>query len=281
MEEPRTRLIRERALSTGWYPQTGPEINAYVRSLGLPPELPGEGKSRAAISPHAGWAYSGLLAVRAIRALGDAETVAIIGGHLPPGAPFLYAPEEGVRTPLGLMPLDRELRDALIERFSEQEFKPDLSRDNSVEVLVPLVRYFFPRARLLWMRFPPDHSAYLAGQYLASEAWHLDRRVVVLGSTDLTHYGENYDFAPEGYGERAVIWARRNDKAFIQAVTRGNPEPILRRALDKSAACSAGAVLGALGFVAPMGQFKLLEYSSSVPARGDIPTSFVGYAALA
>jgi AmmeMemoRadiSam system protein B len=108
---------------------------------------------------------------------------------------------------------------------------------------------------------------------------------VVLGSTDLTHYGDNYGFSPRGRGKKALDWVREvNDAAFIQAVLEGDGEKVLRRAEEDLSACSAGAVLGALGFVRASGggKARLLAYDTSAGAEvGEaVPPSFVGYGAL-
>jgi AmmeMemoRadiSam system protein B len=194
-------------------------------------------------------------------------------------------------TPLGEMEFDRELRGVL---YRDCGGTADVSQDNSVEVLVPMVKYAFPKARLLWARFPGDISAYAAGGALARAAAYLGRRVVILASTDLTHYGDNYGFAPKGRGEAALRWVTGvNDFRFIDAVFSGDPHEILARAGTEYSACSSGAVLAALGFCAAGGpvnapqvlRARLLAYGTSADADtgygGYIPGSFVGYAAIA
>ena len=238
----------------------------------------------AAIAPHAGWYYSGRLAALAVSSLASgAETVVVIGGHLPRGAPVLAAREDGVKTPFGAMMIDSELREAFGKRIT---IAPDNYKDNTVEVLLPMAHYFFPESKLLWLRFPAEVSSFEAGKILAETAVNLGRKIAVLSSTDLTHYGRNYGFNPKGSGKPALEWVKKsNDAAFINAVLGGDAALALKRAEDDSSACSAGAVLGALGFAFPKGKkAKLLEYSTSadVPESedDDVPDSFVGYAAI-
>ena len=269
--------IRDQYLPQPWYPRD-PEA---VRKFLVPFENSGSG-SRAAVSPHAGWYYSGRISARAVSSLDrGAETVVVIGGHLGAGSPFLFAEEEGVRTPFGVMPIDKELRDTL---KNELDWKADRYQDNTIEVLLPMVHCFFPKSRLLWVRFPGDLSSYEAGKILARAALSLGRRIVVLGSTDLTHYGENYGFSPKGEGRAALDWVKNtNDAAFINAVLAGDPRELLLRADEDYSACSAGAVLGSLGFVhqAKGGKARVLEYVTSADmSDSGIPDSFVGYTAI-
>ena len=272
-------ILREPCLPRGWYPRERSLVEEF-----LEPFVNDDGsRSPAAMAPHAGWYYSGKTAARAVSSLDrGAETVVVIGGHLGQGMPVLLAEEEGVKTPFGSMIIDRELGSAFKEQVSS---RPDKYQDNTVEVLLPMVHYFFPRAGLLWLRFPAELSSYEAGKLLAQSAGTLGRRIAVLASTDLTHYGENYGYSPHGRGKPALDWVKEvNDAAFIAAVLDGEPERLLKHAQEDLSACSAGAVLGALGFAASRGKTgaRLLDYRTSADVAEDdeIPDSFVGYAAI-
>jgi AmmeMemoRadiSam system protein B len=248
----------------------------------------------AALSPHAGWYYCGSVAAAAFASLDPrSDTLVILGGHLAAGSPVLAFTEDAVASPLGPMEIDGELRQAALD----QDLLPwaaDPYRDNTVEVLVPMARFFFPHARLLGLRLPADSRSYEFGRLLAEKAGELGRKIAVAASSDLTHYGRNYGFSPQGEGAKALAWVReRNDRRFIDAVLSGDPGTVLSRAEEEHSACSAGAVLGALGFVqgaakasgrsaaqAP-GRPSLLAYATSADMEAPlIPPSFVGYAAL-
>jgi len=270
-------ILREPSLRSGWYPTRKEAVDEF-----LEPFSQKEGVSVSAVmAPHAGWYYSGQTAAKAVSLLDSAAaTVAVIGGHLPRGIPILIAGEDGVRTPLGTMEIDTELREEFKKKIN---CKPDSYQDNTVEVLLPMVHYFFSKARLLWLRFPADISSFEAGKLLAEAAAALGRRLVVTASTDLTHYGDNYGFFPKGFGKPALEWVRNvNDAAFINAVLEGDPSAVLERAEEDHSACSAGAVLGALGFVSSSKKnARLLDYRTSADVSGgQAPSSFVGYAAI-
>jgi AmmeMemoRadiSam system protein B len=271
--------LREPFLPPGWYPRDPGNIGAFLAPFAGPGVLRG---AAAAVGPHAGWYYSGAIAARSVASLDpEAETLVIIGGHLPGGMPVLIAGEEGVKTPLGPMMMDGELREALRGKLRWRE---DSYGDNTVEVFLPMARYFFPRSRLLWLRFPGELRSLEAGKLLAECAASLGRRIAVLGSTDLTHYGPNYDFSPRGRGRAALDWVREvNDRGFIDAVLAGNPGAALERAERDFSSCSPGAVLGTMGYAAAAGAgpAELLAYGTSAPEGGEVPDSFVGYGAFA
>ena len=270
--------IREYSLPMGWYPRDPGEISRFLADFNRNAPF-----SRAAVCPHAGWYYSGRLAARGASCLApDAETIVILGGHLPGGAPRLFAMEDAVRTPLGPMPIDAELRSLLLKELDGAE---DRFRDNTIEVLLPMARFYFPDSMLLWLRLPSETESFEAGKLIAAAAAKLNRKINIIASTDLTHYGRNYGFSPQGSGKAALRWMREvNDANFIRAVESGNSDEVLRCAERDSSACSAGAVLGALGFAEAegLGGARLLEYATSADVQdGELPDSFVGYAAMA
>jgi len=269
--------VRKNCLPAGWYPRDPVEISSFLAKFDS-----GSGeKGKIAIAPHAGWFYSGKIAAKAASSLiREIDTITVIGGHLPGNHPPLFAMEDAVETPLGNFSIDAELRNAVIGDIKGSD---DIYRDNTVEVLLPMLRYFLPKASLLWMRFGADIKAYSAGIALANAAAKLGRRIAVLASADLTHYGPNYGFMPKGTGRQALQWVQQvNDRRLIEAVETGDAVAVLERAETEFSSCSAGALLGAMGAASVFcnASARLLEYGSSAGKETEIPDSFVGYAAM-
>ncbi|MDX9826832.1 MAG: AmmeMemoRadiSam system protein B [Spirochaetia bacterium] len=277
-----TASPRRMTLPHGWYPRNQTEIDSLLGEWTGDVKIR---KAKAAVSPHAGWVFSGRLAALAVASLENADTVAIIGGHLAQNSPVLYAQEPSFEVPGGELEADQELFSAFKEQLRDSGIEapePDRYVDNCIEVLLPMVAALHKGAKLLWLRAPPRNESKELGACLARAAQQLDRRVVCLGSTDLTHYGPAYGFTPMGLGEKAERWVSgTNDKAFIDALLEMNSEAALTRALKKEAACSPGAAVAALGFGLESGasSARLLGYSTSLEFRS--ADSFVGYAAIA
>ena len=274
--------IRENSLPADWYPRNSAEIKHFLSGFSAPTPC------YAAIAPHAGWFYSGKIAAGAVSSLNkDVETVVVIGGHLPAGYPPLFALEDAVSTPFGNMAVDSEFLAVVMKETGGTE---DRYKDNTVEVLLPMAHFYIASARLLWMRLPSEMLSFETGKIIASVAKKMGRKVAVLGSADLTHYGPNYGFTPQGEGAKALRWMEEvNDRRFIEAVESGNPAAVLERAEKDNSCCSAGAVLGAMGFADAMGlgTAGLLEYGTSAGSAitgstdGTITEkSFVGYASF-
>jgi MEMO1 family protein len=283
---------RRRFLPGGWYPEDPEALKRLVSSWTAGAEGPRgaapKAAALAAVAPHAGWAFSGRLAALAVSSLSprpDPFTVAIFGGHLPPGARPLAAPESAFDTPLGPLRADLELRasleSSLALRSGGAGLAGDYEGDNTVEVLLPLVASILPGSRVLWLRAPNDSSSLELGEALCSAASSLGRAVACLGSTDLTHYGPNYGVSPKGRGRAAEAWVREtNDRRFIESLLAMDGEEALKRAEAERSACSPGGAAAALAFAraAGAGRAELLGYATSLDARQD--DSFVGYAAV-
>jgi len=269
--------IRDYSLPSGWFPRDSNSISAFLSDFNN-----SAGLCRAAISPHAGWYYSGRIAAAGVSSLKpDAETIIVIGGHLSSNSPPLFAMEDAVKTPFGPMPIDTDLRSLLKKELKGSE---DRYRDNTVEVLLPMVRFFFRDAMLLWLRLPACIDSFESGKIISEVSVKLNRKVNVLASTDLTHYGSNYGFSPQGSGIAALNWVRNvNDAAFIKVVESGSSAEVIRCANEDHSSCSAGAVLGVMGFAKAenFANARLLEYATSAEMeKGSVPDSFVGYAAF-
>ncbi|MCL2264858.1 MAG: AmmeMemoRadiSam system protein B [Treponema sp.] len=267
--------IRDYSLPNGWYPRNEDSAAAFLS------EFKRQDNAKAAVAPHAGWYYSGSLAALAVSSLKtDAQAIVVLGGHLPSGSAPLFAMEDAVRTPFGAMQIEKKFRSVL---YNELKGREDRYRDNTIEVLLPMVHYFFPEAKLIWLRLPSGINSYESGRIIRQTAAELNLKINVLASTDLTHYGSNYGFSPHGSGREALRWVREvNDAAFIKAVESGSAEEVLRRAETDQSSCSAGAVLGAMGYAKAEGlnSALLLKYATSADAGSEIPDSFVGYAAF-
>lgn len=273
--------IRRRVLPPGWYPEGGEEtrrtIERYLEGLRAIKDTEGI----AGIVPHAGWDFSGRIALATfLRIRNPVDTLVVVGGHLSPAAGILAAREGGYETPLGVVSADLELLKT-IENLLPISIRDDRSVDNTVEVQLPFIKYLFPQARVLSLRAAPSSDSIELGRAINQAAQRLGITVAVIGSTDLTHYGSNYGFAPAGRGREAVRWVKEeNDRGFIRCLLLMEPEKALGHASRNQSACSAGAAVAALSFARENGVKKgeLIEYLTSYDIYPN--ESFVGYAGI-
>ena len=144
--------VRRRCLPPGWYPGAAEQTRQAIEELagGLPLDA---AAGVAGVAPHAGWEFSGSIALEVLSHIARGmDTLVIIGGHLGPADGILCAFEDAYETPLGVLQADLELLRALTPEITIRE---DRQQDNTVEIQLPLVRYLAPDIRVLGMRAPP------------------------------------------------------------------------------------------------------------------------------
>jgi len=235
--------------------------------------------------PHAGWAFSGRIAgavVALLRGAGEPDTIVIFGGHLGQASiPWIMA-EGAWDTPLGPMEVDQELAAELVSEFSFQLEAPRYAQpDNTIEMQLPMLRHAFPRARILPVGVVPNREGVDMGERCAELILQKGIKVLVLGSTDLTHYGPGYGFSPMGPASRAEPWVRDVlDRAVIARMLEMEPEGILKEALEGHSACCPGAAAAAVACLKGLGA-KSAQLVFHATSRDVLEAEdFVGYAGI-
>lgn len=279
--------IRQAALSGSWYSGTDSgcrqEIDYFIQHSAIPPDL-----SRPVVGgivPHAGWYYSGSIACEVIRLMHSSEpspdALVIFGTHLYPDAPVSVMKEGAWDTPLGYLPIHESLaRELCAQAPFDIETQKNVP-DNTIEVQLPFVKYFWKDIHIVPISAPPSHNSVQMGKIVAETAQKMNVKILVLGSTDLTHYGPNYGYTPKGRGQAALQWVSEvNDRSVIAAILSMDPISVIRDAQQKHNACCSGAAAAALSAGMALGavQSRLLTYATSHDkSPGE---SFVGYAGI-
>ena len=93
-------------------------------------------------------------------------------------------------------------------------------REHAVEVELPLIEIAWPGASILPIEVPLANSAVQIGRETAKRVMQTNYRVVFLASSDLTHYGPDYGFAPGGIGMHGLDWAKQNDRQLLDRVQK-------------------------------------------------------------
>jgi AmmeMemoRadiSam system protein B len=260
-----------------------------VACLGHVPPAPLPRPIQGGVVPHAGWTYSGPTAGRVFAALaaqGAPETVVLAGAVHSWGVSRASLYGSGAwRTPLGDLPIDEELAQQVLRDPAASVIdRPEAhGSEHSIEVQTPFIKYLFPDARILPVAVPPTVDVLEVGRQLARAARDLGRRAVILGSSDLTHYGPRYGFAPVGVGEKGLQWARQNDERLLDLAVEMRAADIVPEATRHGNACGGGAIAAAIAFAAQMGaqQGTLLQHTTSHEALPmGRPADLVGYAAI-
>ena len=288
---------RRPAVAGQFYPGTEKQCKAEIADCLTDRPLTGvklPEKIVAGIVPHAGWTFSGDLAAMVFAAIEKAnktvDTFVIFGAvHSFLGLAAAVYDKGSWQTPLGEIKIDEELAALISKKSRFVKPNPDAHKyEHSIEVQVPFVQYLFKDAKIVPILTPPADSAVSVGSDIAecikSAA---DKKIVCIGSTDLTHYGPRYGFNPQGTGRKAIEWAKQvNDKAFINLAIELKAEQILTDSMENQNACGPGSAAATVAAARTLGKTKgvLLAHTHSNEVMekkfGQSSSESVGYAAI-
>jgi AmmeMemoRadiSam system protein B/AmmeMemoRadiSam system protein A len=267
--------VRQPAVAGSFYPGSEEALRKTVSEMlkkARPPEI--EGKIVGLISPHAGYVYSGQVAANAYRLVEgksyDAVIVVAPSHHVYFDGSSVYAGGE-YRTPLGDVPIDRALVDALLKADPSIVFNPQAHlQEHSIEVQVPFLQMTVKNFRLVPIVIGDQSFANCERLAKAIVACTQGKNVLLVASSDLSHY--------HPYDE-----ALRLDQVVMDDVLAYDYR---RLAEDLSArrceACGGGPVITVMMAAQALGASKAvkLAYANSGDVTGD-KSGVVGYFAAA
>jgi AmmeMemoRadiSam system protein B len=171
--------------------------------------------------------YSGPIAAHTYYDLardGSPQTFVILGvSHQ--GYPGFNTMLEGVwRMPLGDVEVDSDFAKALVKNSEFVDINPDAhDREHSIEVQLPFLQYIYNgnfQIVPITVGFSDYGMCENVGKAIAKTAKDEQKDIVVLGSTDLIHYGPNYGYAPVGMRpfEKVLKWMNDADKSIIDTI---------------------------------------------------------------
>ncbi len=223
-----------------------------------------------AVVPHAGYMYSGNIAAYVYSALPIADTFVMLGpNHTGYGSPVSVSSETW-STPLGEVNSDREFIKALPGRIIDLDESAH-KYEHSIEVQLPFLQHRFGDFGIVpvCMGMQDEETAMEVGLELAEAARKVNKKVVIVASSDFTHY-------------RPDKVARENDAYYIQSILGFDVPGFYRRLYERNASvCGYGAIAAMLAATKSLGAKKatLLKYSTSGDTTGDL-AAVVGYAGI-
>ena len=264
-----------------WFPRDPQELRKMVDGFIGSGEAPAvNGRIVSAISPHAGYVYSGPVAGYTFRALKEnaargftPETVVVLGfTHRVdfPGVAIMDG--DAIETPLGQTPLDSEAADVLMQgrRRIVLDSTPHAG-EHSAENQIPFVQRALPGARVV-LALAGDHSAATQDELLAALTDLASRKAItVVASSDMLH-DPDYDRVA------------RTDRGTLKTVAAMDAKAVLSGwGYEAQTFCGIVPVMTAMRFAEARGCRKgtVLHYRNS---GDDHPESrgqwVVGYGAV-
>ncbi len=287
--------VREPAAAGRFYPGPAEKLREEVNYLlqAAEPQVPADLNGRrpiALIVPHAGYRYSGRTAATCYKLLEDASAPSrvIMLGPTHTGvlwATCSVAAHSAYATPLGEVPVDTPLREALIEQEPFHKTRHAHREEHCLEVQLPFMQVLWPEpppiVPVIVGRLSSEHFA-LASAALAGR---LDADTLVVVSTDFTHYGPRFRYTPfEGTtGERLGRKIRELDMEAVRHIEELDPQAFSDfMAARQATICGARAITILLDLLSRSDKIRpvFLEWRNSGELTGTYrdSVSYVGMA---
>ena len=270
-------MLRRPAVAGSWYPGTadgiGNEVDGYLAAAAV---VPPPGRLVGLVSPHAGLRYSGPVAAYGYALLRgrSALTVVLVGPSHHVGFDGAAVYERGAwETPLGRAPIDEEIAAALLAAGESLVFADDrVHRDeHSLEMQMPFLQRVVPSLRIVPILMGSQSRVEVEGLSRALEKALAGRDVVLVASSDLSHY------------EPAPV-ANRLDAVVVDQVARYDDGALLERLeARRNVACGGGPIAAVMRAARALGADRaaVLRYADSGDAGEHDKRRVVGYLSAA
>jgi AmmeMemoRadiSam system protein B len=267
--------VRRAAVAGSWYPGSAAALAAEVDAY-LGEASPGVSADSvdAVIVPHAGLMYSGPVAAWAYRAVqgGPYEAIILVGPSHHVGFEGAAVFRRGMfETPLGDVAVAEDLAAAILEStYVAREHPQAHTREHSLEMQLPFLRRVLPGVPIVPIVMGHQSSATVAsladglGRALAG------RRVLLVGSSDLSHY-------------LPAKSAGAMDRRVLDLVSRFDADGLCEELKTQpDHACGGGPMVAVMWTARALGarDARVLKYADSGDVSGD-KSAVVGYMAAA
>jgi AmmeMemoRadiSam system protein B len=193
------KRVRSPIVDGLFYPEEKADVLAYMKSIGL--ERGKGGFAKAIVAPHGAWKISGSLVGAAFASAGgragkeSPSRVVIMGPvHSEQEKGIFLSDSDSFQTSLGNIPVDREAT-AWLGSYSSLFIENDVPHlyEHSIEVLLPFVKYCFPRASIvpiLMSRPEEPYISTLANALRAIFEPDMDKTLLVISFNVAMHQGK-------------------------------------------------------------------------------------------
>ncbi len=266
-------IMRRAAVAGAFYEGERTRLETQLRDCFSGVKREEKGNVLGAVVPHAGYMYSGGVAanVYAKLPIADVDTFVILGPNHQGIGSLVAVSADTWATPLGEVEVDRAFVDALPKRIIDMD-ETAHRYEHSIEVQLPFLQFLCDKPfRLvpICMSLSDEETAREVGEDLANTIAQFDKKIVVIASSDFTHY------EPDRI-------AREKDEYVIEAITELDIGKFYNRIYERNVtACGVGPIAAMMHAAKKLGatQGELVKYATSGDITGDM-SSVVGYGGI-
>lgn len=264
-------MIREPVVSGQFYPSRVEELEKIID--GFTRKEPYRISAKAVILPHAGYVYSGKVAVSTVNKVIPKQRLIILGtNHSGYGDDFSLWPEGTWKIPYGGVEIDQDLAHLILN--AGKYITPDYSAhtsEHSIEVELPILYHFFKDFKFVPIVCKETKIEVYreAALQICAAVNKTKEDIFFVASTDMTHYEP----------DSAV---RKKDMSAIESIVNIDAEDLINKAdRENISMCGIAPVAVLLFCMKSLGVRKaqVALYQTSADSNEDY-SSVVGYAGI-
>ncbi|UCC95346.1 MAG: AmmeMemoRadiSam system protein B [Candidatus Omnitrophota bacterium] len=264
-------MVREPVVSGQFYPAQQQQLRRIIESL-TPKKSTKEG-ALGIILPHAGYVYSGKVAITTVSSILPKKRIVILGpNHTGFGKDFALSAKGTWKIPFGNVDIDTDLSSALLKNSDIIQEDPLAHKfEHSIEVELPILYHFFGEFQFVPLACQAstlDRYRKVALQ-IAEATKLIKNEILFVASSDLTHY------EPDST-------ARKKDRDALESIVSLDEEGLLERVSRQNITmCGVAPVAVLIRCLKELGARKshVALYETSGDTSGDY-SSVVGYAGV-
>jgi len=264
-------MIRKPIVSGQFYNDDAKELKKEIKKY-MDTVKP-EKKAAAAISPHAGYYFSGQCAAYSYKSVKDSDAELFIVLGLSHSGYESCVSLDDFETPLGIVKNDNEFAKLLIKNGLKEDKKAH-NCEHSIEVQLPFLQYVKENLKFVPVIVSEDYEN--VAKIIIKTIKESGRKVIIIASSDFTHYGYNYGFIPFSDNIKENMY--KLDKGAIDKIINNDLKGFLDYTERTGATiCGKYPIACLMKILNKKG--KLLKYYTSGDIINDY-SSAVGYAAI-
>lgn len=264
-------------VADGFYPFSKDDLDKLIGKLLSDAKVKTSSSIVGAVVPHAGYVYSGPVAAHVFGALPKFDVVVVLGtNHTGVGERVAVSPEDW-ETVLGVVECDSLVSGEIVKNCEIAQFD-ELAHmyEHSIEVQLPFLQKVLGDFKLVAISVSSDLNS---GNYEALGEAVRDavagKRALVIASSDFTHFGAMYGFAPVDKDE--VAWVQKTDKEIIDAVLDFRADDVIE--LSRASTVCGYAPMAVLLSAVRGAKGRLVKYGTSYDVSKS-KDAIVGYAGI-
>ncbi|MCX8094038.1 MAG: AmmeMemoRadiSam system protein B [Candidatus Goldbacteria bacterium] len=263
-------MLREPAVAGTFYEKDVPALKKHISRYIT--EKKEKYKSKAIVVPHAGYIYSGAVAGEVYSSVIIPDILIILGpNHTGAGKPISIMTEGAWRTPLGDVKINEPLANEIIKKCSvaSKDVHAHL-REHSIEVQLPFLQYIKKSFSFIPIVLGEYNINNLQSLSESIATVFRDKEVLLIASTDLTHYED-------------AASAKEKDTLVLKTIEKLDEEEMLKHVEDNDISmCGWMPTFVTIRAAKLLGATKgvIIKYMNSGDVSGDY-NQVVGYGGAA